>query len=267
MGKRLTKTKLGDVFEVVLRDCQLAYLQVVHAQSGADLSDVVRVLEGRYSAPPEDLGRIVAEQHEYLMFASPRLLMADGYARLAGNWPIPSGASWSGMRYALMFDRNQTVQAWILSSGRVAIERSPAPPPLVRRRDTPVWQLGPSLNTVDILMASREGSLEAGELDAWRLAHRVAGPRPLIVGDEAGVRHFALFPAGADLRGVTTELSKLNLECSTFARPEILDGLLLIITARGDIQGSVNEQWDRVESIVRASGGEYDGWESATAEG
>ncbi len=264
MPRRIPKPKVGDVFELVLRDGQLAYLQVVHEQAGADLSEVVRVLAGRFAERPDDLARAVAEPHEYLMFAAPRLMASQGYARLAGNWPVPAGGEWSGLRYTLVLGRGGGyVQAWVLTNGRTPLERAEVAPPVLRRRDAPVWQLGPSLDVVDTLMASREGSLEGSELEAWRQTQGVERPKGLLdADDESGVRHFAVLPATAKLSGVLAELDHRGFDCSEFTDPDV-DGHLLIIRARDDAPGCINDQWDRVEEVVRASGGEYDGWESS----
>lgn len=159
------------MFAVTLRNKRLAYLQVVHPQSTGDLSEVVRVLAGRFATPPGDIGALVAQPHEYLMFASPRFLAADGYARRIGAWPVPSHGAWSGLRHVILRGRGGTVQAWVLTDGRTPRERSEIAPPVPSRRDAPVWQLSPSLDVADTLMASSEGSLESGELETWRQAH------------------------------------------------------------------------------------------------
>jgi hypothetical protein len=156
------------------------------------------------------------------------------------------------------------VQAWVLTNGRTPIERTETAPPMSKRREAPVWQLGPNLDTVDNLMTPREGSLESSELEDRRRSHGMEGPRSVLeAGDESGVRHFALFPATSQHGGVRAELDRRGFDSSEFSDPDLVDGQLLIAKAREDAAGLINDQWDQVEEIVKAAGGEYDGWESS----
>lgn len=262
---RIAKPKVGDVFEVTLRDGQLAYLQVVHEQSGGDISEVVRVLEGRFASRPSDLPAVVAEPHEYLMFAAPRFMAAEGHARRVGNWPVPQRGGWSGLKYTLVLGRDGHVQAWVLSDGRTPLERSEVPPPISKRREAPVWQLGPSLDVVDTLMASREGSLEGSEIEKWRAAHGLQGSMGLADDDdESAVQHFTLFREGADLGEVVAQLESLGFGCSRLTNPDLFDGQLLVVKVGHSEPASIGDQRKRIEQIVRAAGGGYDGWEATT---
>jgi len=58
------------------------------------------------------------------------------------------------------------------------------------------------------------------------------------------------------------ELEGRGFNCSVFTNPDVFDGQLLVIKAEPSAPGFIDDQWDRVEEVVRAAGGEYDGWEA-----
>src|SRR5260370_22483567 len=109
MGRRV-KPKAGDVFEVALRDGQLAYLQMV---SETETAELVRVLAGRHESAVADLAPLVGQAHEYLMFVALRILVGDGYARRVGSWPVPKGC-WSGLRLSPRNGRSGNVEGWLV---------------------------------------------------------------------------------------------------------------------------------------------------------
>ena len=253
------KPKPGDVFEVTLRDHRLAYLQMV---SETETAEVVRVLAGRYESTPGDLAALVARPHDFLMFVALRILAGDGYAKRVGNWPTPAGA-WSGLRLSARTDRSGKVEGWVVTDGRYARQRFEELPAAVRK-ELPIWQICPSSDVVDIILASRAGGMESRELQAWREANGLrAADGVLDSDDQPGVRHFAVFREGVNLDTVMAELKDLGFSCTIFADPD-LDGQLLVIKAEESAPGFVDDQWDRVESVVMRAGGEYDGWEAST---
>src|SRR5260370_26406982 len=100
MGRRV-KPKVGDVFEVRLRDGRLAYLQMI---SESAIGNVARVLSGRHESPARDIGSLVDEPHEYLMYAFLGSLERAAFAANMGNWHVPSGVWW-GLKPSTRYDR------------------------------------------------------------------------------------------------------------------------------------------------------------------
>ena len=259
------KPKVGDVFEVTLRDRRLAYLQMV---SESETAEVVRVLAGRFDVPHPDIAALVEAPHEYMMFAELRFLVRDGYARRIGTWPVPSHGVWSGLRYVLLLDASGAIRQRSLGDGRTAAVRLDALPAPSERKSIPIWEIGDSLFVVDMLAASSEGALEDDQLAEWR---RVNVPEEPADADQdhdieetPGVQHFAVFAEDAELRGVIADLEKRGFACSVFTDPDAFDGQMLVIDAGSATPGFVDDQWDQVEEAVAAAGGQYDGWEART---
>lgn len=260
VGSRI-KAKVGDVFEVTLRDGRLAYVQMV---AESPVGDVARVLAGRHVSPLPDLQPLVAAPHEYLIYAMLGQLARDGLARRAGNWAVPNGL-WSGLKLSPRYDKSRRLEGWVVTDGRVARQRLDSLPDSLRK-ELPIWQVGDSWHVVDMLAASSSGGLESGELAAWRGEHGLgsdSGDTPDPAEEAPGVQHFALFPQGDRLDGVIAELAGRGFSCTIVTDLDV-EGQLLVINAEPSAPGFIDDQWDRVEEVVKAAGGEYDGWEAST---
>ena len=229
---RSTRPRVGDVFEIMLSDGQIAYLQLV---SDSPVGEVVRVLAGRFEEPCADVRDLVDEAH----------------------------GTWSGLRYMLIRGRSGEVVRRVLSDGSQAVEQVPVLPPPGKRRSFPLWWVGPSADAMYHLMASRDRGLEPAELEAWKRERGFLKPETGTVQlDEAeGARHFAAFAKGAQLDGVIRELGRAGYAAELFDDPDAEEELL-VITTGSSVPESVNEQWDQVAGIVESAGGEYDGWEA-----
>jgi hypothetical protein len=258
------RPRVGDVFEVRLLDGQYAYLQMV-GETG--MGEVVRVLAGRFRSAREDIAQLVGEPHEYMMFAEVGLLAREEYVRRVGNHAVPPHGAWTGLRYTLGHGRSGTVERRVLSDGgRSALGLFDVLPPPSERRSVPLWWMGPSLDVVCHLMASRDAGLEPEELEQWKKEHGVLKPgqeaaEPGSPDEGTGTRHFAVFAPGAKLEGVIAELRRVGFAAEVFDDPDT-DARLLVITAVEPRSASINDQWDQVAAIVEAAGGEYDGWEA-----
>lgn len=262
-GKRV-RPGAGDVFEVTLRDGRLAYLQMVRE---TPVGDVARVLAGRHDWPARDVASLVAAPHEYLMFAMLAVLARDGHARKVGTWPVPDGV-WPGLKLSPRYDNARRVEAWLVTDGRTARQRLEVLPDSLRK-ELPIWQIGDSLHVVDMLMASSAGGLEASELDAWRSEQGLTVPGSAgdadAAGDEPRAEHFVVFDEGAQLDPVIAELANHGFSCTIVAVHD-QEKQLLVVKAEPSAPGFVDDQWDRVEEVVTAAGGEYDGWEASAGE-
>ncbi len=262
MAKRV-RVQVGDVFEMTLRDGCLAYVQMV---SETPIGDVVRVLAGRHCSRPESVASLVAMPHEYLIFAMLVTLVRDGHAQKIGNWPVPDGA-WSGLRLSPRYDKSRRLDAWVVTDGRNATQRLEHLPDSLRK-ELPIWQIGDSVHVLDMLRASNAGGLEASELEAWRRQHGLRADSAQSEEhdeDGPGVAHFALFGTDARLDSVIADLGKRGFSCRVVTGPDV-DGQVLVIKADPlSAPGFIDDQWDLVEEVANAAGGEYDGWEASAA--
>jgi hypothetical protein len=260
VGKRV-RPKAGDVLEVGLRDGRLAYLQMV---AESPMGDVARVLAGRHRPRPSDVASLVAAPHEYLIFAMLGQLVRDGHAVRIGGWLVPDG-TWSGLRLSPRYDRSMRVEAWLVTDGRTARQRLESLPDSVRK-EFPIWQIGDSQHVADMLLASSTGGLEASELQAWRAEHGLTAAPGAEgadeAGDEPGVEHYALFGTGARLDQVIAGLDERGFSCRVVTDADVA-GQVLVIRAGARAPGFIDDQWDQVEEVVTAAGGEYDGWEAS----
>ena len=261
MAKRV-KVRVGDVFEMTLRDGCLAYVQLA---SETPIGDVLRVLAGRHRSRPESVASLIAAPHEYLIFAMLVTLVRDGHAQKIGNWPVPEG-SWSGLRLSPRYDKSRRLDAWVVTDGRNATQRLEHLPDSLRK-ELPIWQIGDSVHVLDMLRASNAGGLEASELEAWRRQHGLTADSAQSAEDDEddgpGVEHFALFGTDARLDSVIAGLGKRGFSCRVVTDPDV-DGQVLVIKADPlSAPGFIDDQWDLVEAVVKAAGGEYDGWEAA----
>ena len=254
------KPKAGDVFEVTLRDGRYAYLQMV-CDSG--FGDVVRVLPGRFGSVCDDVASLVDQPHEYMMFVDLRNLVREGYAVRVANHPVPAQGAWAGLRYALVHGRSGKIDRRVLSDGRSAVEQVAVLPPASERRSVPLWWIGPAMDVMYHLMASRDRGLEPGELAEWKRKRGIVDPDGAAgaSGLDGGTRHFAVFPNGARLDSVIAELRQQGFGAEVFDDPDA-EARLLVITAEPSVAASVNAQWDQVAAVVEAADGEYDGWEA-----